>query len=55
MIKQTPHETTDEGTMKNCNRGTSLDRSVGKLLMVDDEGLNQFYWLETPPLILLQL
>ena len=37
----------------NCNRGTALERPVGKLLGM--EGLNQFYLLETSPLILTQL
>ena len=35
---------------KNCNRGTASERSVGNY-----SGLNQFYMLETSPLILMQL
>ena len=33
------YETTDAQT-KNCNRGTALERSLGKL---QGDGLNQFY------------
>ena len=41
-------ETTDEQTKNNYNRRTTFERSVGKLL----GDLNQFYPLETSPLVL---
>ena len=40
MTKQMPHnEITDTQTKKNCNRGTALQQSVGKLLIGVGVGL----------------